>query len=132
MFSIATARALVPVLVLTGCSLAGGGASADPFSRPSQPVTILVTNLNFNDATLWAVTRSERIRLGSVTGKTDRSFTVAARGADVWHVEIDLVGGEWCRTRDLAVDPGDVLDLQIALDVSRMPGCYPPGERPGG
>lgn len=134
MFTIArTARLLLPAVVIAGCSLGGRGAEGDPFRARSQPVTLIVTNNNFNDATLWAVTRSERISLGNVTGKTQGSFTVAATSAaDRWHIEIDIVGGEWCRTEDLSVDPGDVLDLQIAVDVSQMRGCYPPGQRPRG
>lgn len=125
------ARLFVPVVVITGCSLGRGGTVEDPFRPPDQPVTLIVTNNNFNDATLWVVTRSARIPVGNVTGKTDASFTLAPTSAtDEWHVEIDLVGGEWCRTEDLSVDPGDILELQIALDASRTPGCYPPGQRP--
>ena len=88
-------------------------------------------NQNFQDARLWLINRRGRVPLGAVTGKADASFTTpVASPADVWSVEIDLIGGEWCETEPLPVDPGDVLDLLVVVDVSKMPGCYPAGVKP--
>ena len=102
-----------------------------PEGERGAPVTIHVKNQNFHDATLWLFSQRGRIHLGAVTGKEDASFTATVTSpADVWHIEIDLTGGEWCQTEPLAVDPGDVLDLLVAVDVSNRPGCYPAGLRP--
>ena len=126
------AGALAPVALLAGCSLIGMNRSGDVFEDQDGPVTIHVRNNNFQDATLALITRGRRIHLGTVTGKMEQRFmTPVPSPADVWYVEIDLVGGIWCRTDELDVDPGDVLDLMIAVDTSNQPGCYPPGQRPG-
>jgi hypothetical protein len=102
-----------------------------PGEQEGAPATIHVKNQNFQDATLWLVSRGGRVRLGAVTGKADASFTTPVTGpGDVWRVQIDLVGGEWCETRPLAVDPGDELDLLVSVDVSNLPECYPAGVRP--
>jgi beta-lactamase regulating signal transducer with metallopeptidase domain len=102
-----------------------------PEGEQGAPVTIHVKNQNFHDATLWLVSRRGRVHLGAVTGKAGASFTTPVTiPADVWRVEIDLIGGEWCQTEPLSVDAGDVLDLLVAVDVSNMPGCYPAGLRP--
>jgi hypothetical protein len=127
------AGGLASAALLAGCSALPFGQSEDVFGRSDAPVTINVKNNNFSDATLWLVTRGNRVQLGTVTGKMERSFTArVSTPADVWYVEIDLIGGDWCRTEELDVDPGDVLDLFVAVDVSNMPGCYPAGRRPGG
>ena len=115
------ARAL-PVLALS--ALLGGCASApDLFEGAKRPIRIDVRNLNFSDASVWAVYRAERIRLGTVTGKTDGSFQVPWKGAEPVHMEFDLVGAGRCATEELTVDEGDVLYLEIALELSSMRGC---------
>lgn len=125
------AGALAPVALLAGCALVPFGRSENVFGADEGPVTIHVKNNNFQDATLWLVTRGNRVHLGTVTGKLEKSFiTPVTTPADVWHVEIDLVGGEWCQTEPLDVDPGAVLDLLIAVDLRNQPGCYGPGRRP--
>ena len=127
------AGALAPVALLAGCSLLPGNRAESPFRDSGGPVTIHVRNNNFSDATLTLVSRGNRRRLGTVTGKHEARFTTPAPApADVWHVEIDLVGGMWCETEPIDVDAGDVLDLLVAVDVSNQPGCYPAGRRPSG
>jgi beta-lactamase regulating signal transducer with metallopeptidase domain len=117
-----------PIEVFSGPAPVQG---LEPGGELGPPVTIHVENRNFHDATLWLLSRRGRVHLGAVTGKAGASFTAPVTiPADVWRVEIDLIGGEWCRTDPLSVDPGDVLDLLVAVDVSNMPGCYPAGERP--
>jgi hypothetical protein len=127
------AVAVAPALLLAGCSLLPFGQSAPVFGATGGPVTIHVKNNNYNDASLWLLTRDRRVRLGSVPGTREVSFsTPVTVPADSWLIEIDMVGGEWCQTEPLDVDPGDVLDLLIASDLSNMPGCYPAGRRPIG
>jgi beta-lactamase regulating signal transducer with metallopeptidase domain len=105
--------------------------SHEPGEELRAPVTIHVKNQNFHDATLWLVSRLGRVQLGPVTGKAAVSFTTPLTSpVDVWSVEIDLVGGEWCETEPLSVEPGDVLDLLVLVDVSSTPGCYPAGFKP--
>lgn len=126
------AVALAPALLLAGCSVLPFNRSGNVFGGDG-PVTIHVKNNNYNDASLWLITRDRRVRLGSVVGMREAAFTTPVTSpADSWLIEIDLVGGEWCQTDPLDVDAGDVLDLLIASDLSNMPGCYPAGFRPRG
>jgi hypothetical protein len=105
--------------LLAGCA----HLTADPFESPRRPIRFDIVNRNFNDASVWAVFRAERIRLGTVTGKTESSFQLPWRGADAVHMEIDLVGGERCVTESLMADEGDIFYLEIQLELSQMPEC---------
>ena len=116
------ALTLVAALSLAGCASAPSG---DPFGGgESRPARIEVVNTNFADATIWAVYPGERARLGTVTGKTSSNFTLPSRTAsEPVYLEIDLVGGERCITDTLTVDAGDVLRLEIPLQLSSMARC---------
>lgn len=102
-------------LTLSGCATGNQAADTDPFTdaRPSS-VRIIVQNRNFSDARLYTVRRGARTVLGSVTGKQDAEFTIEWDMTDPLSVEIDLIAGPKCLTREMQVDPGDVLELQIA------------------
>jgi len=117
---------LVLVAALAGCA-GRGTPDPNPFSRDladRAEVQIRVTNLNFNDATIWAIaSESRQLRLGTVTGKRDAVFTVPWATAEPVYLRIDLVGGERCQTETLSVDPGDILDLQISIDPSKNEMC---------
>ena len=107
-------------------ALVGGcakNAASDPYGGPNRPIRIDILNRNFNDASVWALYRAERIRLGTVTGKSDGSFRLPWRGAEPVVMEIDLVGGERCVTEALTVDEGDILYLEIQLELSLMEEC---------
>ena len=124
-------------LMLTACAtsgrpLGGGGAAAgdaeDPFSsstsRPSQ-IRIEVQNLNFQDARLYALRSSgTRVSLGSVGGKTDAVFDVDWQFNMDLRIEINLLAGPRCTTRPIQVQPGDILQLQIASVFSQSRACY--------
>jgi hypothetical protein len=100
--------------------------SGDPFSASSdgpQTITIRVRNLNFSEARLWAISRSGRERLGVIGGKADGVYRIGWNFSQPLQVEIDLLAGPRCTTEPLEVDPGDEIDLQIELDLSRMMGC---------
>ena len=116
---------LAAVLSLTACASAALGVE-DPFRGEAalRPATIEILNNNFNDATVWAVFRAQRVRLGTVTGKTTSTFRLPARHTyEPVSMEIDLVGGDRCVTETLIVDEGDVLYLEIAIDLAMMREC---------
>lgn len=114
------------VVAAGACAQGGRPIQGDPFSASGdgpQTITIHVRNLNFSDATLWAVSRSGRQRLGVVTGKGDAVFRTSWTFPQPLQIEIDLLAGERCITEPLDVDPGDDLDLQIEMELYRQPGC---------
>jgi len=114
-------------LSLSACAGgAGGPAPGDPFSAASdgpRTVSIHVRNLNFSQATLWAVSRGGRQRLGVVGGKEDAVYRIPWTFPQPMEIEINLLAGPRCTTEALEVDPGDVLELQIEMDLSRQQGC---------
>ena len=113
------------IQVIALSALIGGCAhlNADPFEGTRRPIRFDIVNRNFNDASVWAVFRAERVKLGTVNGKSDGSFELPWRGADDVHMEIDLVGGERCVTESLTADEGDIFYLEIELELSLMPEC---------
>lgn len=117
------------VLLVLGLSACGGGRSqlnADPFGAASegpQTVGIHVTNLNFQEARLWAVSTSGRQRIGTVGGKADAVYRIPWNFSQPLQIEIDLLAGPSCTTEPLQVDPGDELQLQIEVDLSRQTRC---------
>lgn len=116
--------ALLPLL-LSGCA-AGGQGSVNPFlNGGDRQIHIKVLNQNYYDATIWAVVRGARQhRLGVVAGKMDEEFTMSWKSSEPLQFEIDLLTGSTrCLTDPLMVDPGDILELQIAADFGQMRGC---------
>ena len=115
-------------LLATGC---GGGSMATqsgggPFAAAAdgpRTVSIHVQNLNFNDATLWAVSPSGRQRLGVVGGKGDAVYRIPWTIPQTLQIEINVLAGSRCTTQPLQVDPGDTLELQIQLDLSMQQRC---------
>jgi hypothetical protein len=108
--------AATAITLLAGCATAGTGASAGPFEEATtdNEIRIEIQNLNFNDATVWAlVQRGERIRLGTVGGKSDAVFNLPWKFSLPLRMEIDMVAGGRCQTEDIQVDPGDSLLLRI-------------------
>jgi hypothetical protein len=121
MKGIARALGLVALSVLVGgCAKS---LTPDPFEGPRRPIRFDIVNRNFNDANVWAVFRAERVKLGTVTGKSDGSFRLPWKGTDTVYMEIDLVGGERCITEALTADEGDIFYLEIQLELSSMREC---------
>lgn len=102
-------------LMVGGCAAGGQASEMEPFTqaRPST-IRIIVQNRNFSDVRLYTHRRGARKMLGSVTGKLDREFTIDWDMTDPLSVEIDMIAGPKCMTREMQVDPGDILELQIA------------------
>ncbi|MCH2466074.1 MAG: hypothetical protein MK237_09250 [Gemmatimonadetes bacterium] len=113
---------LALLLCLSACApmgrpIGGGGGGSDPFaggSRPApQDIELRVRNLNFNDARLYAVSGGSRRRLGQVSALSDETLKIPWAFTDRLRIEIDLVTGPRCLTREFMVDPGEILELQI-------------------
>ena len=106
-------------LVLAGC--AGATERSNPFDRgaaAARSIRINVVNNNFNEATLRAVSRTER-RLGVVSGNGRESFTVAWPTVDDLRIRIDLLAGDEILTNRVSVGPGDTVYLTIANPLYR-------------
>ncbi len=113
-------------LALLFTSACAATQAGNPFDAPAQgesTIRIEVQNLNFADATLFARRGSERIRMGVVTGKTDRSFDLPWTIAYPLQVEINLLAGDRCITRPRSVEPGEVVLLQIRINMDNDPDC---------
>lgn len=109
------------LLLLAAC--AGGSADEDnPFSESYSPVPgriqIQVENVNFQDATLTAYSRTGRERLGVVDGKGRRQFTMEWESTRDLEIHIDLLSSVEYVTPPLTVSPGDVLRLRIETVLS--------------
>lgn len=112
--------ALSVVLIVSGC-LGRGGNPDDPFNgrRTEAPgrLNVEVQNLNFNDLTVYAIRQGQQIRLGDVTGKSNREFTIDWDFAVPVQFRVDIVGGRECRIGELAADPGATIQLHIPANV---------------
>ena len=120
-------RSLAALLVLglSACATAAGDPQ-DPFDGAAgeDQIRIEVENFNFADATVWALVQGgRRIRLGTVTGKSDSVFTLPWRFSVPLRMEIDQVAGERCVTEEIPVDPGDILLLRIEPVFTDTRGC---------
>jgi hypothetical protein len=107
-----------------GCSL-GPRHTGASFRGDGQDnnIRIFVTNLNFMDATLWAVTTGTRKKLGIVTGKRNAVYTIPWDGFLELHLEVDLLSGPRCTTESLPVGPGDNIELIIDVEMTQSPMC---------
>jgi len=112
--------ALIFLPIIAGAC--GSGTSRNPFdgSAPGptgERIRIEVQNLNFNDATVWALRSSQRIRVGRVTGKTDQMFDIAWNTATPIAFQVDVVSGRACRTPSIAVEPDSRVWVTIPSDM---------------
>lgn len=116
-----TARiALVGSLLLSaaGC-VRGLGQSRSPFTGEDGPgeVRVRVENQNFNDATVHVRRGGERLRLGSVTGKSERNFSVRWDFTLDIQFEVALIGGGSCATRPMSVAAGEDIFLHVPTNI---------------
>jgi hypothetical protein len=105
-------------LGMGACATARPSAGADPFSGGGQPEDVLITveNNDFRDANLYAVWNGVPRRVGSVTGKTTRTFRTLWR-SEYLQFHVDFLGQGEYRTEVVPVDRGDHLSFVI------MPGA---------
>lgn len=111
-------RVALPALLLLAPLLAqacAGSYGDNPFQGGAGQTDVQVTirNQNFSDASVWAVWRAgSRVRLGSVTGNSTRTFSTPWRG-DVIQFEVDFLGGRRYTTQSYPVNQGDHLELRL-------------------
>ncbi|MDE2804054.1 MAG: hypothetical protein OXN18_02800 [Gemmatimonadota bacterium] len=109
----------VVAMALAGC--AGSVEPSNPFAggaAAARSIRINVVNNNFNEATLRAVSRTER-RLGIVPGNGRESFTLAWPTVDDLRIRIDVLAGDDILTNRISVGPGDTVYLTIANPLYR-------------
>lgn len=121
------AAVLVSALAIGGCASSGDPAGGgDPFGGEGARATsvrLIVQNLNFSDARLYQIRRTGRRSLGIVGGKQTQEFTLDWTVPESLQIEINLLAGPRCLTREMEVDPGDVLELQIAAVFTQTSAC---------
>lgn len=113
------AGAVVLVAGAVGCASAGAESDADGRGRS---VTVLVTNHNWQDATVYVIGAGPRVRLGTVTSMNSQRFVVppSVRRVTGFRLEADLIGSSVRKTTsDIIVNPGEEvrwnLENQLAL-----------------
>lgn len=110
-----------------GCASGAGITADDPYTlasdqRPSR-VRLVVRNLNFSDVRLFAHSPTGRVSIGQVGGKQDAEFELDWPTSAYMRVEINMVAGPRCTTQEMQVDPGDILELQVAVVFNQTTGC---------
>lgn len=106
-------------IMLAGCAAGGGSGADDEFApQQTQEIMLEVRNQNFYDATLYAISQSERIRIGYVPGNSNETFTFRWTPIDL-RIEVDLLSVGSFFTESMPVDRGDVLELVIEPDAHR-------------
>ena len=79
--------------------------------------------MNFNDVRLFALTPTGRRSVGQVGGKQDAEFELDWPISAYMSIQIDMVAGPTCTTQEMQVDPGDILELQVAVVFDQTVGC---------
>jgi len=103
---------------LTACAAASASDGGDVEPSLHDPVVVEITNQNFYDATLWAVTGARRERLGFVPGNGRATFSFTWVDPQV-RLEIALQGVGSYRTEAITVSAGETLQYTIPPDAHR-------------
>ena len=104
---------MLALVIAAGC----GGRSAQTSANPDNPATLQVENQGFADMVIYAVNGGQRVRLGTATGNSTKSFAVPSyliRAGGALRFLADPIGGS--RTpvsEEILVQPGDVVTLTI-------------------
>jgi hypothetical protein len=111
---------LTSILVASACGLSTN--ARNPFDGSLEQaqedrLRVQIQNMNFNDVTVFAISSGQRVRVGSVTGKTDGNFRLNWNYADPISFQISVVGGRNCDTPPIAVDPGARVWVQIPIEI---------------
>jgi hypothetical protein len=104
---------MLALLIIAACAGRSGASSAGPDSQ----AMLQVENQGFSDMVIYAVSGSQRIRLGMATGNSTKTFplpTYLVRTGGPLRFLADPVGGN--RTpvsEEMTVQPGDIVTLRI-------------------
>ena len=100
-------------LLMAGC----GGRNAESPPNPDAAAMLQVENRGFADMVVYAVSGSQRVRLGIATGNSTKSFTIPRaliRGSAPLRFLADPIGGSRSPiSEDMVVQPGDLVSLTI-------------------
>ena len=109
----AAGRIAVLFVVLIGAGF-GCSPSRSPFvGQDGGRITIEVINHSFDDATLHATWPGQRRRLGTVTGTRTANYMLPWSHSALIRIEIRLLAGPGCTTRETWADPGDIILVEI-------------------
>lgn len=122
-------RLALAALVLAATPLVSSCAKKAAPVAGDEPVTIVVDNQNFYDATVYLRWYSDRRRLGNVVGYTKKEFETRWVGPEV-QVEVDLLAGGTYRGDRISVSPGETIEVDLPPSLnrlnSRISGPVPP------
>jgi hypothetical protein len=110
-------RTFVLALAVSGCAAGSPGSPTriDPFGAAAgdtDEVRLTVQNMDFRDASIYALWNGVKKRVGSVTGMTSETFTMRWQSEEI-QLEIDFVGGGGYVSERVPVTQGDHLDFVI-------------------
>ncbi len=125
------AASVLLVLTVGACSAFRPPSPFENRDQAKPQIRINVVNLNFADATLTARRGAESHRLGTVAGKGQASYVLEWPLPLALQIEISLLAGGSCRSTPLYVDPGDIVDLQIQVQITRGNDCAQLNSRRG-
>ncbi len=115
-----------PLIVAAVCATLVGCASSsappspfDPGAASANRIRLEVENMDFNDATLHAITDGGRERLGTVSGKGQGNFDIEWPFTRDLRIEINLLASDRYTTPRLTVSPGERVRLRIQTPLNR-------------
>lgn len=108
----------VTALLIAGCS---ANRIQNPFeggSATGRQIRVHVENRDFNEATLYSVSRNPR-RIGTVTGKGSATFPLGWTNTNDLRIRIQVLAGGEYTTNRVSVSPGEEVYLVIAQPLYR-------------
>lgn len=115
---------LAVVLTAPGCGTSQDEPrwGTDLRGRRSAELTLRVENRQLSEATLYALSGADRLRLGTVNSMAVSRIRVPWRGFGTLQVEINILGGGRFVTAPLDAGEGYTLNLTIAdpLEASEL------------
>ncbi len=117
-------RIAVFCMALAGASSGCTSSRSAPLAGPGEvTINIQVENRAVENATVHAIWRGRRLRLGTVIGLTTAEYTVDLEGSVLLRFEIDLLAGPKCATEQMWVDPGDIIVVEITPQYLDSASC---------
>jgi hypothetical protein len=104
---------VLALVILAAC----GGRSAESNASPDNQAMLQVENQGFADMVIYAVNGGQRIRLGTATGNSTKSFQVPSylvrSGAPLRFLADPIGGNRTPISEQIMVQPGEVVTLTI-------------------